>query len=575
MAFKMMAPNWKRRNIVIGVCVLLIFVVALSSNPTFDPEKFKSIIPHRPAATDASDTKPPAEEPTGELSNSVKTSQLHFLIPASQSNVKLCYNVVSAIANRYPVPMLLGWHGTGLLDAHKTHLAKLRVIQKYLRKLEDHEDDDLVVIVDGYDIIMQLPPQIMIERYFQMVEKADKRLADRFKISVDEARSQGIRQTIFWGPDKICWPIDHNEPRCWAVPSSGLGDKAFGPKTGNGEMFFSDPRWLNSGTLIGPVDDVRALIDATMEEIEATYDPDYVHSESDQFYLANVWGRQEYYRSKAAVGEGDIPGGGKDRRPPHIRQDDQQTEFHVSIDYESALFQTKAGYEPFFGYMQFNGADHTSTQSRDLFEEGEDFEPYDIQMPPTVVSTMSKLYDDIADAHPGSDSSSWIRTVKLGTNFISKHIYALWHCTGPKEPIDLEYPKLWFFPFVKPLIKAAIKSSQHRDLIWEEPIDGRRWAPKTWFPDAETLQEEFGGTWSDVNGTTFVPWHQVCGEFEDTLFKGDRKAAPKPAEEVKKIEEPAKPVEEPKKDEEPPKPTEEPKKDEEPAKPEEPPKPAT
>jgi hypothetical protein len=535
----MIAANWKRRNTIIGVSVLLIFVIALSSAPVFGAESFKNIVPFKSGtSTPQEETKAPSTDDNNKNvdsesssdsapnDNKTKTSQLHFLIPASQSNVKLCYNVVSAIANRYPVPMLLGWHGTGLLDAHQTHLAKLRAIKHYLDRLEDHEDDDLVVIVDGYDVIMQLPPQMMVERYFQMADKADARLAEQYGLTVQEARARGLRQSVFWGPDKICWPIDGNEPRCWAVPSSGLGEKAFGPKSGS-DMLHADPRWLNSGTVIGPIADVRTLIDGTMEEIEQTYDTSFQFSDSDQFYIANVWGRQEYERARSFGKEGELKGDNQDWRVPKLRHDDQKTEFHVSIDYESALFQTKAGYEPFFGYMKFNGANHSASQSRDVLELGEDFEPYDIQMPPTVVSTMSRLYDDIADAHPGVDSSSWIKNVKLGTNFVTKHIYALWHCTGPKEPIDTEYTKLWFYPFVRPLIKAAIKSSQKGDLIWDTPIDGRYWAPKTWFPNETTLQDEYGGAWSDVNITSFVPWKEVCGEFEETLFKGNEPARAK------------------------------------------------
>jgi hypothetical protein len=429
--------------------------------------------------------------------------------------------------------MLVGWQGTGLLDAKKTHLAKLRAIQKYLHTLKAHEDDDLVTIVDGYDVIVQLPPQVMIERYFQMAEKADARLAKEFNISVEEARSRGLRQTVFWGPDKLCWPVDHNEPRCWAAPKSTLGDKAFGPKTGNGDMVFADPRWLNSGTVIGPVDDLRDLIDATMDEIEATYDPDFGLSDSDQFYVANVWGRQEYYRSVARNG-GDFDVGGKDRRIPYIRHDDQQTEFHVSIDYESALFQTKAGYEPFFGPLQFNGANNTASQSTDYLEQGEDFEPYDIQMPPTVAKYMSRLYDDVADAHPGTDSTSWLKSVKLGTNFVTQHIYALWHSTGPKEPIDIEYTKFWFFPLLRPLIKASIKSSQKGDLIWSEPIDGRLWAPKMWFPNSTALKDPYGGVWTDVNTTSFLPWADLCGQHEKILFAGDHPETTKSVEPPKK-----------------------------------------
>ncbi|KEY75260.1 hypothetical protein S7711_07614 [Stachybotrys chartarum IBT 7711] len=516
----------KRRNIVIAVLAALLVLVALSSGPTFDTERIKNFIPghynvgHDTAGHDNAVNDHASHGNAGHGSSiaNTRTSQMHFLIPASAANIHLCYNMVSAVANRYPVPMLLGWHGTGLLDAHKTHLAKLRAIQRYLHKLDAAEDDDLVVIVDGYDIIMQMPPEVMIDRYFKMADKADARLARRFGITVDEARSRGLRQTIFWGPDKICWPIEWRAARCWAVPTSNLGPKAFGPKSGNGEMYFADPRWLNSGTVIGPTADMRRLVDATMDEIEATYDAEFPQSESDQYYLSNVWGRQEYFRSVAVANGGEVPGGPKDREIPRVREDDQETEYHIAIDYESALFQTKAGYEPFFGYMQYNQTGLKAKMDIDMFDLGEQFQPYDIEMPSVVAGAMAKLYDAIPEAHPGSSSEDWLSTVSLGTNYVSRHIYALWHCTGPKEWIDKHFPTLWFYPFVRPLLRAAVKASQSGDLISTAPIGGRHWAPKTWFPeDAHVL----GGAWTDKNGTTFVPWAELCGGHEDILFGGE------------------------------------------------------
>ncbi|KAH7321364.1 hypothetical protein B0I35DRAFT_450703 [Stachybotrys elegans] len=518
----------KRRNIAIAVVAVFVVLLLLSSGPAqYSGTKSGNDAPSASDSSTGTSQPPVALEPPKPPKMEPKKSQLHFLIPASQTNIHLCYNVVSAVANRYPVPMLLGWHGRGLLDAHKTHLAKLRAIQRYLNKLEDKEDDDLVVIVDGYDIIMQLPPIVMIERYFKMVDKADARLAKRFDISVKEARELGLRQTIFWGPDKICWPINWKAARCWAVPSTDLGPKAFGPKSGNGEMYFADPRWLNSGTVIGPAGDMRKMIDATMEEIEATYDADFPQSESDQYYLSNLWGRQEYYRSLVAANGGEVHGGPQDREVPLVREDDQETEYHISIDYESALFQTKAGYEPFFGYMQYNQTGLKAKMDVDMFKAGDEFKPYDIEMPKTVSKVMAKLYDAIPEAHPGSDSKDWLSVVSLGTNYVTKHIYALWHCTGPKEWIDKQFPTLWFYPFVRPLLKAAVKASQEGEFISEELIDGRQWVPKTWFPSAEDLDSEYGGAWSDKNGTSFVPWADLCAKNEHILFGGEAGLADK------------------------------------------------
>ena len=471
-----------------------------------------------PAETPVPD-QPVLDEPVAEPPAPLeKISRLHYLIPASQPNLHLCFNLASSAANRYPVPTILGYHGAGEFDAAVTHLAKLRTIERYLNALEPDEDDDLVVIVDGYDIILQLPPEILIERYFEVVNKADARIARRFGISVAEARSRGLRDTIFWGPDKICWPIDPLEPRCWAVPASSLGPDAFGPNTGSGDFAFADPRWLNSGTVMGPINDMKTLIAATMAEIEATYNAEYEFKESDQYYISNIWGRQEYYRSVKARNGEEVQGGPPDRRLPTTRSDDQETEYHMGIDYESALFQTRAGNDRFMGYLQFSSSGLNANMDIDMFEEGDEFAPYDIEMPANVYSALGKLYDSIADGHPGMVTNDWIRTIKLGVNFVTEHIFPLWHCTGPKQFIADEYPKMWYFPIAKSLIKATVRAFQGDELITSHLVDGRKWAPKTRYPDAQVLGDELGGAWTDLDGGKFVEWHELCGEHALRLF---------------------------------------------------------
>ncbi|CAM1509989.1 Fc.00g003240.m01.CDS01 [Cosmosporella sp. VM-42] len=474
-----------------------------------------------PTESLALDVKPSAS-PKPSPVNAVKTSKFHYLVPGSKSNLQLCYNLLSSAVNRYPVPIMMGFNGTGNFDAAVTHLAKLRAINRYLDSLDPEEDDDLVMIVDGYDIIQQLPVEIVIERYFDIVEREDQRVAKRFGVNVAEARKLGLHTTVFFGPDKICWPIDYDQARCWAVPESNLPKKAFGPHEGNGEMRFNDPRWLNSGTVIGPINHMRDLLHGTLDEIRATYDKQYQFRESDQYYLSNLWGRQEYYRSKKALGGNQkVPGGGRNRVIPEIRREDQVTEFHVGIEYESSLFQTRAGYEQFFGWMSFGHAGLAAEMDKDMFKEGEKFKPYQIQMPANVVSALSKIYDAIPDAHPGSTSADWIRSVKLGTNFVTRHIFALWHCTGPKEFINSEWPRFWFYPYAKSLLKASVKAVKGDALITDQIIDGRKWANKFVYPDDS---EELGGAWSDWESPqgSFLGWEQLCGKHHEILFRGEK-----------------------------------------------------
>lgn len=463
------------------------------------------------------------------LVSDVRTSHLHFLIPASRSNLQFCYHLASAAANRYPVPTLLGWNGKGEYDAAVTHLAKLRAMKRYLDSLDpekEEQGDDLVMVVDGYDIIHQLPPDVVVERYFDVAAKANAHLAHRLGLSAKEMVARGIKQTVFFGPDKVCWPPDARAARCWAAPPSTLGIDPFGPDRGPDDFFSKDPRWLNSGTIIGPATDMRNVVNAAIQEIGSTYDPGFWQSDSDQYYLANVWGRQEYWRNRTFLdGNALEDGGALDRILPEKKADTQEAELHMAIEYESSLFQTRTGNELITGHLQYNLADQSANIKIDLFEQGKSFRPYSIRMPDNVRTALIKLYNSVPDAHPGASAENWIQHVHLGTNLVTKHIYALWHCTGPKEALDNEYARMWFYPFVKSLLRECVEAWRRDDPISTKMIDGRRWIPKWSYPNKEDTGNddvEYGGAWSDEGGGKFVTWKEMCGHHEGTLLWGQQ-----------------------------------------------------
>ncbi|KAH7133222.1 hypothetical protein B0J13DRAFT_529140 [Dactylonectria estremocensis] len=548
----MFGQSPQRRNLFIAFGFLFIVLIVFYSSPSIDAERFKNIVPgygsdssqdpasttktpvsQTTAAADSDDEGSQNEETDDTNSESpaipeetIKTSQFHYLIPASGNNRRLCFNLISSAANRYPVPALMGWNGTGLLDASATHLAKLRAIERYLNSLPSEEDDDIVLIVDGYDVILQLPPDIMLERYFKVMERENKRTAERFGLTIDQVYEKDLHTTLYFGPDKICWPINWDAPRCWAVPPSNLPAKAFGPKTGNGAMPNMLPKWLNSGTLIGPASHMRDYVSATMYEILVTWDPNYQWKDSDQYYLANVWGRQEYFRSLKMSKDGKVSGGPSNRKLPRVYNKQEKIEFHVGIEYESSMFQTKAGYEPFVDWIHYNGTKTpTAMMEKDMFELGDDFKPYPIEMPKKIEEALSKIYDDIPEAHPGSTSKDWIRNIVLGTNFVTKHIWALWHVTGDKDVIEDQYTKFWFYPFARSLVKAAVKHLQADNRISDKPIGGRYWVHKTTYPDSDTLADDMGGGWSDEDGGKWINYQTMCKKWEQELLGGEKTPA--------------------------------------------------
>ncbi|KOS19440.1 hypothetical protein ESCO_000216 [Escovopsis weberi] len=521
-----------RSPLIAAILIILLCLVGFQ----FRHYVYEDSIPQR-VFPEAAAWLTPQEHEAAEPKFSVRTSRLHYLVPASQTSLVFCYHLASAAANQFPAPILIGWQGAGELDAAKTHLAKLRALQRYLNDTlipagnAKSNEDDLVILADGYDVVVQLPPDIWLERYFEIATRADARLAERFGLSVNDLHARGLRETIFWGSDKFCWPWSDRAARCWAAPPFPDLDSDPAAARGKPPKLKGYGRWLNSGTVIGPLGDMKRYIDATMDEISATHDPAFQYSESDQFYLANVWGLQEFSRSLMLNGGGTgddaadaaaaaaVSGGPANRVLPSKRHPDQQTELHVSLDYESALFMTRAGNEAVLANLRFNASDLSAALPVKA-APGAAAAPR-MRMPANVEAALTRLYDAVPGAHPaGATAAEWIRDVVMGVNFVTRQIYGMWHCTGAKDRIAPDYEAMWFRPFVAPLMRANVRASQAAaGLLSEKLFDGRRWEARTAFPQGAD-GDELGGAWADVRGGGFLPWRVLCGAHQEMLFKG-------------------------------------------------------
>jgi hypothetical protein len=394
-----------------------------------------------------------------------------------------------------------------------------------------------VLIIDGYDIIMQLPPDIMIQRYFDIVRAANKKLDSRLGSATVGPMKEKPRQSILLGPDKLCWPMDDRRPACWAVPEDvGIPNNAFG-KGSPGDIQRRLPRWLNSGTIIGPVDDMREFFRGTIHRIGVAYNPDYEHRESDQMYMSDMWAEQEYMRTveelklrkEPTVPDNDkslIPPGGPDNRfiPQYTAR--QKVEFHLSLDYESALFQTRAFYEDYYTFIKFDQPG-LAARITDNAAASLNFVPFDIRLPTAVRDSLGRL---LASIHSNStDIHALLAQTPLGTNVVTSHVFALFHCTGPKDYVRDFWKKMWFYRRAKSLLIATLKAIiKDKRVISETPIDGRTWRGATEYPSAaSSIPQEDGnawvrasGAWSDV-GNEWLPWQKLCSAHEGILFEGE------------------------------------------------------
>ncbi|KAL3952542.1 hypothetical protein ACCO45_012485 [Purpureocillium lilacinum] len=422
-----------------------------------------------------------------------RRSQLHYVIPATSPNDLFCAVVASALVNRYPVPYVIGWKGEGEFDAKAAHVAKLRTIKRYLDTLpHGGEDDDLIIIGDGHDVMAQLPVEVIIERYFQLVSEADARLADRFGISVEEAHTRGLRQTL-----------------------SGVLIRCAGPRC-NGDLAYADARFFNSGSVIGPIGDLRDFINAGIAEMEATFDPKFEYHNSDQVYLARLFGRQELSRNQQVI---HARNSSEIKPLSAVRaQYLNTTEHHVAIDYESTLFQTGCYFDRWIHTLNFNNSDNTATVQKDVFDQGQTFKPYPLQMPANVYQSLLRVYNSIAEQQSMS-AQEWIGSLKLVTNVVSKNIFGFYHATCSKKSLLSRFKSYWFHPFMESLMRAAFRETQAGELITEKLIDGREWVYKISYPtDAGVDEDQLGGVFTDSEAEGFVSYTTLCSDHLD-LFK--------------------------------------------------------
>jgi len=448
------------------------------------------------------------------LDTSKASARLHLLVPATSSNYDLCKLLLSVQILGYPAPILINYGATEAEDPYVQHLAKVQGIANYLDLLlkRAEHSEELVLVVDGYDLWFQLPPDVLLSRYYDVIAKADIQAANTYGSRI--ARQKQMRHSIVFGPDKICWPIDFSRPACWAAPLGSMATKAFGPRTSSERESLNLPRWLNSGTVIGPIQDLKDLFDVTLHDIHTNYTTD-----SDQYYLAEVFGRQEYARllTKPALlqqykemrygQELDNTGTPLVRSPP-LDTELARTEYHITIDYESAMFQTVAFWKQFVTWVR-----PSDSWPSDRFARSGARNPYQIKLPDDLKASRLPIAIDEAGAID-NDKRTW-DNVSLLYNVITEQIPASVHFTGDKAYRDFWWKNVWFQDNAERFRRDRLQTFSQNNTLFG-PINGFMWENAV-PPEAEEMPNlGVGGAWSDRGG--LFSWNSLCKSFEQDLY---------------------------------------------------------
>ncbi|UZP41660.1 hypothetical protein NXS19_009476 [Fusarium pseudograminearum] len=134
-----------------------------------------------------------------------------IILPVDNSSPDLCKVVSSAVALGYPAPVIVNWKNDFHTDADgigPSQLGKITGTLNYLQwatgdeASEDEKlgEDDLVLMLDAHDIWLQLPPSVMLNRYYSANERANKRIAQDYGFFDKDL----MQQTIIAAAQKGC-----------------------------------------------------------------------------------------------------------------------------------------------------------------------------------------------------------------------------------------------------------------------------------------------------------------------------------------------------------------------------------
>ncbi|KAI1020380.1 hypothetical protein LB503_006067 [Fusarium chuoi] len=380
-----------------------------------------------------------------------KDRRLSTVLPANNPDHDLCKVITSALALGYPAPIIVNWGKT--YDKSKgwkggSHLAKITGTLEYLDSVSNPdtldenrlEENDIVVLTDSYDVWFQLPPEILLKRYHEANRQANQRLASQW----NGRGNLPMEQTIIVSAQKKCFPPPSSGSvlHCDQLPESPARKDLYGPNTDRDPEVFHDvrPKYLNSGSMIGPVGDMRKYFRRVHERMQRG--------------LAN--GKDLYSDQGIFVSR-------KDKNFDVMHSD---FEYHVGLDYTQNLFIPTVFEEQDGEIIALSNETGIAEKSVSLgIEPRLDGVPDDIQSSTNPLN-MHVLHDpaDWGDMPVYADFYSTAIPVVVHHNA---------HKDGAKKRRYLWWDRIWFFPYLRQLLKAQLAIVEAEPLL-EIAVDGKR-----------------------------------------------------------------------------------------------------
>ncbi|KAI9926510.1 hypothetical protein MW887_004278 [Aspergillus wentii] len=388
--------------------------------------------------------------------------------------------------NDYPPPVLLNWglnEGDPAMNGYDMTTGKIWGVLKYLRSLPREAENDIVITIDAHDVVFQLPLPILLSRYHGINNRVNERLARQH--GLDVVKQKNITQTIIMGAEKYCWPLDHRHPACYAVPPSPLRPDAYGKDTDKSTET-NRPRWLNSGTIVGPVRDMRFLY----EWVHLLWRAYYTRG-GDQDYFSYIYGMQELGRQKLRGTHDWVFGFNesfdeKDFVPTHLPV--EHTDYHLGLDLGSEIFQAvNKAWEDLSPVVHEN---NTLVDERDRVHGTASIYQEHFRYPQDL-SEIASPFQDLKGTEAAETEHllniNW-RGVPLFTNFNSRSIPVAMHHNGDKKKMEEWWHLLWW-------------KGRGRDM-----------------KNAKERKMGKSGFWISTDSGHRLTWDQICADHQASVF---------------------------------------------------------
>ncbi|RSL43087.1 hypothetical protein CEP54_015226 [Fusarium duplospermum] len=395
--------------------------------------------------------------------------RLIIVLPANAPDINLCKATTSAISLGYPAPVIVnwgkdyqgkGWHGGSHLDKIIGTLDFLNWASS--SDAGDHKlgDNDLVIVLDSYDTWFQLPPSVLLQRYHEANRLAGQRLEEQWP-------GQGnisVQQSIIVSAQKKCFPPPDSGSilHCDALPESPARADLYGPETDKDPNLYHNvrPRYLNSGSMIGPVEDMRRYFDRVKHRMRQRQ-AEGVHLYSDQGIFAEVFGEQEIMRQRLRDG--------------HVQDQASEIEtfeYHVGLDYTQQLFIATVFEEEDGDIITLGNETEIARRSKAL-----QISPVRLKgVPNDLANTQNPLQS------MGAGDYSWWDEMPLYADFFSTAIPVVLHHNAHKDGLKSRrvewWDRTWYFPYLRELLAAQLSPGE-REPLFRSADKVVYWAPQS------------------------------------------------------------------------------------------------